>query len=74
VPPLLPASPNVPLLTLLALLLGTTLGVLAAMFVEWRRPIVRSAGGLFDSTDIPVIGSLTNDNFRPEPALAMRAS
>lgn len=73
IPPLLPANPNVPLLTLLALLLGAVLGVLAAMAAEWRRPVVRSAGGLFDSTGIPVIGSLNNDTFRPEPTLALRA-
>jgi uncharacterized protein involved in exopolysaccharide biosynthesis len=73
VPPLLPTSPNIPLLTLLALLLGAVLGVLVAMALEWRRPVVRSAGGLFDSTDIPVIGSLSNHTFRPEPSLALRA-
>lgn len=71
-PPLLPASPNVPLLGLLALLAGLMLGIIAAMLREWRLPRVRSAGGLFDSTGVPVIGNFTFVSFRPEPALALR--
>jgi uncharacterized protein involved in exopolysaccharide biosynthesis len=70
--PLLPASPNVPLLALLALLGGLALGIIAAMISEWRSPLVRSAGGLFDSTGLPVLGNFTFATFRPEPALALR--
>lgn len=71
-PPLLPSSPNVPLLTLLAVLAGLVLGVMAAMLREWRSPLVRSAGGLVDSTGVPVIGSFNFHSFRPEPALLSR--
>ena len=71
-PPLLPTSPNVPLLGLLALLAGVMLGIVAAMLSEWRAPRVRSAGGLFDSTSVPVLGNFTFTSFRPEPALALR--
>jgi len=70
--PLLPASPNVPLLALLALLAGLLFGIIAAMVSEWRSPLVRSAGGLFDSTGLPVLGNFTFASFRPEPALAFR--
>ncbi|MGN6375860.1 MAG: GNVR domain-containing protein [Sphingomonas sp.] len=71
-PPLLPSSPNVPLLGLLAVVAGLVLGVIAAMIAEWRAPRVRSAGGLFDSTGVPVLGNFTFSSFRPEPALALR--
>jgi len=70
--PLLPTSPQVPLLALLALLTGLLLGIIAAMVSEWRSPLVRSAGGLFDSTGLPVLGNFTFVSFRPEPALALR--
>ncbi|WP_342657316.1 Wzz/FepE/Etk N-terminal domain-containing protein [Sphingomonas sp. NY01] len=60
--PLLPASPNVPLLLLFATLGGLALGVIAAMLAEWSRPLVRTAGGLIDATGVPVVGSF---NFAP---------
>ncbi len=56
-PPLLPASPNVPLLLLIALLGGLVLGMLAATGLEWRRPLVRTAAGAAEATGVPVIGS-----------------
>lgn len=54
--PLLPASPNVPLLLFIAALAGLALGVLTAVLLEMRRPLVRTAAGLMESVDAPVIG------------------
>ena len=60
-PPLLPDSPNVPMLLLIALFGGLALGVIAAMAVEWSRPLARTAAGVFEATGVPVVGSFSLD-------------
>lgn len=64
--PLLPASPNVPLLLLLAAVGGLALGLIAAIALELRRPLVRTVGGLFASTGVPVLGTF---DFKTLPQL-----
>lgn len=56
-PPLLPTSPNVPLLLLLAALGGLGLGIIAAVAMELRRPIIRTVSSLFENTGVPVLGT-----------------
>ncbi|WP_181814662.1 hypothetical protein [Sphingomonas aracearum] len=56
-PPLLPASPVVPLLLLFALLGGTALGIVLVILLELARPLVRTSGGLADALGVPVLGS-----------------
>jgi len=56
-PPLLPSSPNVPLVLLLAIILGAAAGLALAAALEWRKPLVRSPGGLVRYTGVPVLGS-----------------
>ena len=69
-PPLLPSSPNVPLVLLLAIITGTALGLVAAAALEWRKPLVRSSGGLVHYTGLPVLGSFNVEEPRALPALA----
>ena len=58
VPPALPSSPNVALRVLLGLLAGLFVGVVTALFLEWRNPRVRTVGGLVSLTGAPVLADL----------------
>lgn len=63
-PPLLPSSPNVPLVLLLAILTGTATGLALAAALEWRKPLVRTPGGLVRYTGVPVLGSFNVEGAR----------
>lgn len=65
-PPLLPATPNVPLLLLLAALGGLGLGIIAAVAMELRRPLIRTVSSLFENTGVPVLGTF---DFKALPQL-----
>lgn len=54
--PLVPSNPNVPLTMALAIVLGAIIGALAAIWLEWRDPRVRSRGGLVRMLGVPVVG------------------
>jgi len=69
-PPLLPTSPNIPIVLLLASLLGLALGVIAAFVLEWRRPLIRTPEGMVRATGVAALG---NFHFSAlEPARALR--
>jgi succinoglycan biosynthesis transport protein ExoP len=69
-PPLLPASPNVPLLMFIAAIAGLVLGILAAVILEVRRPLVRTSAGLTEAVDASVIGRFDFAASRPGRILA----
>lgn len=58
VAPTLPSSPNVSLRLLLGLLLGVVAGIGLALALEWFRPRVRTARGLEECTNVPVLADL----------------
>lgn len=58
VPPQDPSSPRIVLNTLLAVFLGTMLGIAAAFLLEMLNRRVRSPRDLADATGAPVLGSL----------------
>jgi uncharacterized protein involved in exopolysaccharide biosynthesis len=69
-PPLLPTSPNIPIVMLLASLLGLVAGIIAAFVLEWRRPLIRTPDGMARATGVAVLG---NFHFSAlEPARALR--
>ena len=64
VPPLQPSSPKVMLNTLLAVFLGTLLGVGLAFLMEMIDRRVRSADDLVAGLDIPVLGEIARGDRR----------
>ena len=58
VPPIQPAGPKVLLNTVLALFLGTLLGVGVALLAEMLDRRVRSETDLSDALQLPVLGSI----------------
>jgi succinoglycan biosynthesis transport protein ExoP len=58
VPPIEPAGPKVLLNTLLAIFVGTVLGVGTALLVEMLNRRVRSQTDLVEITGVPVLGSI----------------
>lgn len=72
VPPMEPSGPRVLFNTLVAILLGTVLGVGAAFLIEMLNRPIRSAGDLKDVLGIPVLGSIEWRPRRPR-ALGWKA-
>jgi uncharacterized protein involved in exopolysaccharide biosynthesis len=70
-PPLLPTSPNVPIVMLLAALLGLALGIIAALVLEWRRPLIRTPEGMVRATGISVLGSFHFSALKPAHVLRL---
>lgn len=64
-PPLEPSSPKVLLNTLLAIFLGTLLGVGAALMMELLNRRVRSAEDLVEGLGLPVLAALDSRNKKP---------
>jgi succinoglycan biosynthesis transport protein ExoP len=62
VPPQEPSSPRIVLNTMLALFLGTLLGIAAAFLLEMLNRRVRSPRDLADAIGAPVLGTLTRSN------------
>jgi chain length determinant protein EpsF len=67
VPPIEPATPRLVLNGLIALLVGTVLGVFVALFLELRDRRVRTVEDLVATLGLPVIGALP----RPGSKLAL---
>ncbi len=72
VPPIEPSSPKILLNTLLAVFLGTLLGVGLAFLMEMIDRRVRSAEDLEAGLDIPVLGELARGGRRPRFPLPFR--
>ena len=72
-PPLFPASPNVPLIALLGILLGTMLAAGAAIALEFQRPRVRTLRGLREVSGVPVLArvSFARPGGSTQPALGV---
>ena len=72
-PPLLPASPNVPLRLLLGVVLGVLLAVGLALGLEVWRPRVRTADGIVGVTGLPVLAAVDLSSSRVSTLLAEAA-
>lgn len=57
--PTLPSSPDVGLRLLLGILGGLFFGMIIALFLEWRRPKVRTVDGFEAATGVAVLADLT---------------
>ena len=57
--PTLPSSPDVALRLLLGIVGGVFAGVMLALFLEWRRPRVRTIDGFERATGLPVLADLS---------------
>ncbi|KQN82343.1 hypothetical protein ASE90_11805 [Sphingomonas sp. Leaf67] len=57
--PTLPSSPDVGLRVLLGIVGGIFAGVILALFLEWRRPRVRTIDGFERATGLPVLVDLS---------------
>lgn len=57
--PTLPSSPDVALRLLLGIVGGVFAGILLALFLEWRRPRVRTIDGFERATGLPVLADLS---------------
>ena len=57
--PTLPSSPDVALRMLLGIVGGVFAGVMLALFLEWRRPRVRTIDGFERATGLPVLADLS---------------
>ncbi len=70
-PPLLPTSPNIPIVMLLAALLGLVFGIITALALEWRRPLIRTPEGMMRATGLSVLGSFHFSALKPAHALRL---
>ena len=66
--PLLPASPNVVMRLLMAIIFGLLLAVGVAIALEWRRPRIRNAASLVYLTGAPVLGTAHISRALPQPS------
>lgn len=71
-PPITPSSPKIVLNTLVAIILGTMLGIGAALGIEWSDRRICSAEDLFEMLQIPVLGVIKRA--KPQAALPYSGS
>ncbi len=71
-PPITPSSPKIVLNTLVAIILGTMLGIGAALGIEWSDRRICSAEDLFEMLQLPVLGVIKRAN--PQAALPYSGS
>lgn len=69
VAPFYPASPNIPLRMVLAVLVGLMIGIGVALAIEWFNPRARTIAGIESETRVPVLADLNNR--RPLRLLSM---
>lgn len=71
-PPITPSSPKIMLNTLVAIILGTMLGIGAALGIEWSDRRICSAEDLFEMLQMPVLGVIKRA--KPQAALPYSGS
>lgn len=71
-PPITPSSPKIVLNTLVAIILGTMLGIGAALGIEWSDRRICSAEDLFEMLQMPVLGVIKRA--KPQAALPYSGS